>query len=199
LLKRRTFIATAPAALLALTAKQAAAASAAEDFIARNIQRGFDILNDTSLASAERRSRFAAFLLDLTDMRRVALFLLGKYAAGASAAQIDAFVDAFRDYSLAVYQSYFAQYAGQTLKVTGSRQRAPGDDIVSTTLTGGVPTEVDFRVRSDGAKPVLVDIAVAGVWLGLAERDEFASVLARSNGDIGALIAHLRAAQAQYH
>jgi ABC-type transporter MlaC component len=58
---------------------------------------------------------------------------------------------------------------------------------------------VDFRVRSDGAKPVLVDIAVAGVWLGLAERDEFASVLARSNGDIGALIAHLRAAQAQYH
>jgi ABC-type transporter MlaC component len=46
---------------------------------------------------------------------------------------------------------------------------------------------------------VLVDIAVAGVWLGLAERDEFASVLARSNGDIGALIGHLRAAQAQYH
>jgi phospholipid transport system substrate-binding protein len=82
--------------------------------------------------------------------------------------------------------------------VTGSRQRAPGDDIVSTMLTGDNPAEVDFRVRSDGPKPVLVDIAVAGIWLGLAERDEFAAVLARSHGDIAALIRHLRDAQSQY-
>lgn len=199
LLQRRTIIAAALAAApLALTATGAAAAGAAESFIANNIQRGFDILNDRSLSAAERRSRFATFLLGLTDMRRVAIFLLGKYADGAVPEQINTFVDAFRDYSLAVYQSYFAQYSGQTLKVTGSRQRAPGDDIVSTTLTGDNSAEVDFRVRSDGPKPVLVDIAVAGIWLGLAERDEFAAVLARSHGDIAALIQHLRDAQSQY-
>jgi phospholipid transport system substrate-binding protein len=181
-----------------MTAGPAFAATGAEDFVARNIQRGFDILNDASLSAAERRTRFAAFLLDLTDLRRVALFLLGRYAQGAGAGQVDAFVAAFRDYSMAVYQSYFAQYAGQTLKVTGSRQRAPGDDIVTTTLSGAgtAPMEVDFRVRSDGAKPVLVDIAVAGVWLALAQHDEFAAVLSHSNGDIAALIKHLRDAQA---
>jgi phospholipid transport system substrate-binding protein len=191
---------TVAAAMPLMTARHAFAATEAENFVAQNIQRGFDILNDAALSAAERRTRFAAFLLDLTDLRRVALFLLGRYAQGASAAQIDAFVAAFRDYSMAIYQSYFAQYAGQTLKVTGSHQRAPGDDVVTTTLGGAgqAPMEVDFRVRSDGAKPVLVDIAVAGVWLALAQHDEFAAVLSRSNGDIAALIQHLRSAQALF-
>ena len=57
------------------------------------------------------------------------------------------------------------------------------------------PLEIDFRVRTDGAKPVLVDLGVAGVWLALAQRDQFLAVLAQNNGDIKALTAHLRAAQ----
>jgi ABC-type transporter MlaC component len=52
--------------------------------------------------------------------------------------------------------------------------------------------EIDFRVRTDQAKPVLVDVGVAGVWLALAQRDQIQSVLAQNNGDINALIAHLR-------
>jgi len=56
---------------------------------------------------------------------------------------------------------------------------------------------VDFRVRTDGAKPVLVDLGISGVWLALAERDQFLAVLAQNNGDIKALTAHLRAAQAR--
>jgi ABC-type transporter MlaC component len=47
-------------------------------------------------------------------------------------------------------------------------------------------------VRTDGEKPLLVDVAVAGVWLSLAQRDQIQAVLARNNGDIKALIAHLR-------
>jgi len=201
MLHRRAVLAAALALpMLGASRALGAAASAAEQFVAQNIQRGLNILNDTSLGNDQRRARFAEFLLGLTDIRRVALFLLGQYATGASASQVDAFVDAFRDYSLAVYQSYFAQYAGQTLRVTGSRQRAPGDDIVSTTLTGpgSDPVEVDFRVRSDGGKPVLVDIAVAGLWLALAQRAEFSAVLSRNHGDISALIGHLHNTAAQY-
>ena len=37
-----------------------------------------------------------------------------------------------------------------------------------------------------------MDIGVAGVWLALAQRDEFLSVIAQNNGDIKALTAHLR-------
>lgn len=198
MLHRRTILATA---LILPVAAPAFAQGAAESFVKTNIQRGMDILNDSALSADERRKRFADFLLDLTDMRRVAVFLLGRYAQTASPEQVNAFVDAFRDYSMAVYQSYFAQYAGQTLTVTGARQHAPGDDIVTANFAepGKAPMEVDFRVRSDGPRPVLVDIAVAGIWLGLAQRDEFSAVLAKSNGDIAALIQHLREKQALYH
>jgi ABC-type transporter MlaC component len=57
------------------------------------------------------------------------------------------------------------------------------------------PLEIDFRVRTDGTKPVLVDLGVAGVWLALAQRDQFLAVLAQNNGDIKALTAHLHSAQ----
>lgn len=175
------------------------AASPAESFIADNVHNGFDILNDKTAGAAQRKERFAAFLLGLTDVKRVAIFLLGKYAATATPADLDAYYAAYQDYILAVYQSYFAQYAGQTLKVLDSRERAPQDFVVRTNMVGGggAPMEIDFRVRTDGAKPVLVDLSVAGVWLALAQRDQFQSVLAQNNGDIKALTAHLRSAQAR--
>lgn len=171
-----------------------AAANPAEEFVGTNIQTGFDILNDRSLGNQERGRRFASFLLGLTDLKRVALFLLGRYASQASPADLDAYDAAYQDYVLSVYQSYFARYAGQTLRVHASRERAPGDFIVNTDMVGGgQPMQIDFRVRTDGPKPLLVDFAVEGVWLSLAERDQFVSVLAQNNGDIKALTAHLRA------
>jgi len=175
----------------------AMAANPAEAFIGGNIQAGFDILNDQGISAAQRRERFAAFLLGLTDVKRVALFLLGRYAATVPQGDLDAYVAAYQDYVLAVYQSYFARYAGQSLHVLSSRERAPGDFVVTTNMVGAgtAPMEVDFRVRTDGAKPVLVDLGIAGVWLALAQRDEFLAVMAQNNGDIKVLTAHLRAAQ----
>jgi phospholipid transport system substrate-binding protein len=170
------------------------AANAAEDFVSGNIQAGFDILNDRNASPSDRRERFATFLLGLTDVKRVALFLLGTYATNAPQADLDAYVSAYQGYVLSIYQSYFQLYAGQTLRVVSSRERAPGDFVVVTNMAGqsNNPMEIDFRVRTDSAKPLLLDVAVAGVWLALAQRDQIQSVLAQNNGDIKALIAHLR-------
>lgn len=169
------------------------AGNAAEDFVAGSILKGFDILNDASAAPAERRQRFATFLLGLTDVRRVALFLVGSYAAKADAADVDDYVAAYRDYLLSVYQAYFALYEGQSLHVVSSREHAPGDFVVSTQMTGGKSTlPIDFRIRTDGPAPLLLDVAVGGVWLALAQRDQFTGELAQNNGDMKALSAHLR-------
>ncbi len=171
---------------------QAWAANPAEDFVRSNIQAGFDILNDKNGSATERRDRFASFLMGLTDARRVALFLLGRYANGQSQDDLDAYVAAYQDYALSIYQTYFQLYAGQTLRVASSRERAPGDFIVTTNMVGQPNAiDIDFRVRTDGAKPLLVDVAVAGVWLALAQRDQIQAVLAQNNGSIKALIAQL--------
>jgi phospholipid transport system substrate-binding protein len=186
-------------AFAALPMLPAFAANAAEDFVSASIQAGFGILNDKTLDVATRKQRFAAFLLGLTDVKRVALFLVGKYADGAPQPDMNAYLAAYQDYIAAVYQSYFAQYAGQSLRVVSSRERAKGDFVVATSLVGSnTPLQIEFRVRTDGARPVLVDLSVAGVWLAVAQRDEFASVLAQNNGDVKALTAHLRTAENLY-
>lgn len=197
---RRLFLLAATAGTFGLSAAPAWAADPAETFVSTNIQQGFDILNDKSADAEQRRQRFAAFVIGLTDVRRVALFLLGRYAAAASPADIDAYVAAYQDYALAVYQSYFSQYAGQSLRVIDSRERAPNDYVVRTSMTGSnaTPMEIDFRVRTDGAKPVLVDLGVAGIWLALAQRDQFTTVLGQNNGNIKVLIAYLEQTKRLY-
>lgn len=196
--RRSVLLTAAMAAFFPIT--PALAANAAEDFVAASIQAGFDILNDKSLDMATRKQRFADFLQGLTDVKRVALFLVGPYAASAPPADMDAYLAAYRDYIAAVYQSYVALYAGQSLRVVSSRERAKDDFVVATRSTGnGAPMQIEFRVLTGGAKPVLMDLSVAGVWLAVAQRDEFLSVLSRNGGDIKALTSHLRATENLYH
>jgi phospholipid transport system substrate-binding protein len=175
----------------------AAVPNPAESYVQDNIQRGLGILNNKSLSVEQRRSQFETFLLGLTDMRRIADFTLGQYRRNLSPTDLAAFDAAFQNYAVAVYQSYFEKYAGQTLKVTGSQARSGDDFIVSTQLidpndhSGQPPLEVDFRVRTDSGKPVVTDFSVEGIWLALEERDQFTSFLGQNNGNITALNGHL--------
>jgi phospholipid transport system substrate-binding protein len=172
-----------------------AAPSVAESFVDENIHKGLDILRDKRLSATQRRDQFEALLLNLVDVRRIAMFTLGQYRRTASADDVEAFVAAFKNYAAAAYQSYFAKYTNQTLKVVGSIQRSPTDFIVQTQLidpsSDQPPAEVDFRVRTDTGKPVLVDVAYQGIWLSLEERDQFVAFLGQNNGNIRSLIAHL--------
>lgn len=194
---RRTFLAALLSLSAGLAAGPAFAANPAEDFVQQNIHRGLEILNNKQLSTEQRRSQFEGFLMGLTDMKRIANFTLGQYRRTASPGDIAAFESAFQNYAVAVYQSYFAKYAGQSLKVTGSQQRSSDDFIVVTQLidpndkSGQQPLEVDFRVRTDTGKPVVVDFSVAGIWLALEERDQFTAFLGQNNGNIHTLIGHL--------
>ena len=173
-----------------------------EALVSDKIHAGLDILGNPQLTQAQRNAQFETLLLGITDMKRISLFVLGPYATSASAADRSAFVAAFQSYAVAVYRSYLGKYSGQTLKVTGSRQNAPADDIVATTMTdpsdgSGRPLDVDFRVRSDTGTPVIVDFSVAGIWLALEERDQFTAFLGQNGGNVPALIAHLDALRAK--
>jgi phospholipid transport system substrate-binding protein len=188
------------AALLSLTALAAAPASAAtpaESFVQTNVQKGLAILNNKGLSEDQKRVQFQSFLLGLTDMKRIANFTLGVYRRSASPQDQDEFAAAFQAYAIAVYQSYFAKYSGQSLRVTGSTEKSPGDTIVQTQLidpndhSGKQPLEVDFRVLTDNGKNVVVDFSVGGIWLAIEERDQFSGFLGQNGGNIQTLIKHL--------
>jgi phospholipid transport system substrate-binding protein len=194
-LKRRTLLAMFAAPLVLAGPAAAAAPTVAESFVDENIHKGLEILRDKRLSSVQRRDQFEGLLLTLVDVRRIALFTLGQYRRSAPPDDVEAFVNAFKNYAAAAYQSYFAKYTDQTLKVIGSTQRSPTDFIVQTNLvepgSSQPPAEVDFRVRTDTGKPVLVDVAYQGIWLSLEQRDQFVAFLGQNNGNVRTLIAHL--------
>lgn len=181
---------------MVLLAAPAQAANPAESFVTANIDRGLQILNNRSLSEGQKTAQFQSFLESLTDVNRIAKFTLGAARRGASDQDIAAFNSAFKAYAEAVYQSRLSQYSGQTLKVTGSTEAHPNDFIVKTALVDPTgrssqqPLEVDFRVDTSG-KPVVIDVAIAGVWLAIEERDQFSAFLSQHNGSIPALVTHL--------
>jgi phospholipid transport system substrate-binding protein len=184
-------------AMVAPAPANAAAANPAEAYVEQNVSRGYAILNNTSLSDEQRRMQFRNFILTLTDPRRIGMFTLGQYANGASKADIDAFVAAFTDYVVAVYESRLTKYKGQSLKVTGSVARAPDDIVVNTDVidpdsSGGEPIKAAFRVRKtpDG-RPIVTDIQVEGVWLAISERSDFTGFLQQHGGSIKTLNADL--------
>jgi ABC-type transporter MlaC component len=179
-------------------------ATAAQSYVQSNVQTALGILQDPSLSPSARRERIHALLLSLLDTQRVALFMLGSAQSTASPAAVAAYTEACRDFMVANYDSKLGNYAGQTLHVTGASQHAPGDFVVSAVLVdpsgsanGKTPPEVDFRIVDEGGHFYIVDASIEGVWLAVAEHDDFQGFLNAHNGDVAALTAHLKDMTAQ--
>jgi len=185
-------------------ASRAQDASAAQNYVQSNVQTALGILQDPGLSASARRERIHALLLSLLDTQRVALFMLGSAQGTASPDAVAAYTAACRDFMVANYDSKLGNYAGQTLRVTGSTQHAPGDFVVSAVLVdpsgsanGKAPPEVDFRIVGEGGSFYIVDASIEGIWLAVAEHDDFQGFLNAHGGDVGALTAHLRDMTAQ--
>ncbi|HXJ01065.1 MAG TPA: ABC transporter substrate-binding protein [Micropepsaceae bacterium] len=186
-------------ALCMFAGSSAQANPATEAFIQENFNKGYTILNNMALSDSERRAQFRTLLVSLAASRRIALFTLGTYATGAAPATLDGFVDAFTKYSFATYERGLNRYDGQTLKVTGSTDRAADDSIVQADILSANPADgrsikVGFRVRkSEAGAPVITDVLIEGISLASAERDEFTAYLKQHDGSIPALSKRLDA------
>jgi phospholipid transport system substrate-binding protein len=172
---------------------------ATESFIQKNFDQGYAILNNASLSEAQRREQFRSLLLSLAATRRIALFTLGQYAMGAAPADVDSFIQAFTNYSFAVYEKGLNRYQGQALKVTSSSDRAADDsmvqaEIVNPNQANAQTFKVGFRVRrNETGQPIITDLVIDGVSLAATERDEFTAYLQSHNGSIPELIKRLNA------
>ena len=180
-----------------LMAPPSLASPATEAFIQQSFDKGYAILNSPSLSDTQRRDQFRALLLELAASRRIALFTLGSYGASATPPTVDAFVEAFTNYSISVYEKGLNRYEGQVLKVTGSMDRAADDSVVQAELvspnpSNGQAVKLAFRVRQNDARaPVITDILIGGVSLATTQRDEFTAYLKQHDGSIPELIKRL--------
>jgi len=110
-------ICAAAIAVLATTMPAAADdVTPVETFAQQQVDKGISILTDKSLSPPARQAAIGDFVLSLMDLKRIALYALGPAAQSAPKEDVDAFVEAFKKFTLANYESQLGAYNGETIK-----------------------------------------------------------------------------------
>jgi phospholipid transport system substrate-binding protein len=173
---------------------QAPRDAGAEQFVMTQAQRVITVLNDKSQSTPEKIRVFRGIVDEIADVPRVTTFVLGKYARSITPAQQTRFAKVFREFAQNVYESRLGDFHGETVKVTGSVVRKPGDVVVNTTISGGKlsePVMASWRVLGSGSSWKVVDVQVSGIWLAITQQQDFVSTIDNAHGNIDVLIAQL--------
>jgi phospholipid transport system substrate-binding protein len=153
-----------------------------------------------SVAPAQRVARFRQLFHDDFDIPGIGQFVLGRYWRTATPQEQQEFLQLFQEYIVQAYSARLGEYGGAPFRVTGSRP-AGGETVVTSEIDrpGGAPIQVDWFLINSGGAYKITDVYVGGVSMKVTQRDEFASVIQRNGGQIGALLAQLRQKLAQLH
>lgn len=173
---------------------QGARDAGAEQFVQEQAQRVISVLA-SSQPSADKVRTFRGIVDQIADVPKITRFVLGKYARTITPAQMQAFSTVFREYAQNVYETRLGDFHGETLKVTGSVVRQPGDVVVNTVVVGGKvdrPLPVAWRVLGSGSAWKVVDVQVGGIWLAITQQQDFVSTIDNNGGNIDVLIGQLQ-------
>lgn len=143
---------------------------------------------------AQRVARFHELFREDFDVPGIARFVLGRYWQTSTPEQQEEFVRLFEDYIALVYSAQLAAYAGETLRVIGSRPDPQGAIVTSEIIrpTSAPPVKVEWRLTDRNGTYKISDVAVEGISMAVTQRSEFASVIQRNGGQVAGLIAQLR-------
>jgi phospholipid transport system substrate-binding protein len=181
------------AAAFSINAVAQQAQADTEKFIASLGDRALQVLVVDSQSEAEREDAFRGLLSEGFDLRLISRYALGRYWRRATKEQRAEYAKLFEDFIVETYVARLSEYSGETLKVVSSRPDDQ-DTIVHSEIVrdGRPPIRVDWRVRNGDEQLKIIDVVVEGVSMLLTQRDEFASVIQRSGGNVEGLLARLR-------
>jgi len=164
-------------AMLAMSQPASAARSCAGSVAAKSAGKGF-------LAAARSGSpaAFSRALGRYVNMRRISFFALGRYRRKLPRSQYGRFVRLSRQYIARKLARYASSFRGGSLEVTRC-----GRNLVETRLKPG-GQRVVWRMAGRG----IADVKISNVWLGVALRDHYASLIRRAGGDMRRFMAALR-------
>lgn len=183
---------------LALSISSAFASPEAEAFVRDNAKRVLTTLGDDSLTRDDRRVKFQEYMNEFSDQRRIAYFVIGKYARQFSREDLARYRTAFTEYSLTSYEANFDSFRGGSIEVTSSTDTPNGKySIVKSMVSSpeGDELEVLWRllIRDGSFQVVDVGLNLDGnlLWLAIEQRAQLLAVLDRNQGSADALIAKL--------
>ncbi len=195
MMTRRTMIGGMLAAglVMALGAPlQAASAAQAETLVNRLVGDINEVIS-TGASEQQMIAQFERIFRSYGDMPYIAAYVMGVEARRATAAQKQAFTQAFSSYISRKYGKQFRKFEGGRIDVKGTKSVKNAYQVSTLAyLRGQSPFDVTFFVGEKSGK--FFNMYVEGVNMLLTERTEIGSMLDRRGGDIDAMIADLRRA-----
>lgn len=199
--RRNLLCALSVSALLASVSAVPAMAQSAEAarFISQLADKAVTNLAGSGISQTERNNRFRVMFNDGFDGKAIARFALGRFVRVATEPEQAEYFKLFEELIVQTYSNRFAEYAGESLRVTGTRPGPDNDVIVASDLVrpNGPPIQVQWRVHRDEYGQKVNDIMVEGVSMIQIHRDDFAAVIQRGGGKVDALLVMLRSKTAQ--
>jgi len=190
---RPFFLALVLATTFSIGAVAQKAQADTEEFIASLGDRALQVLVVDSQSETEREDAFRELLSEGFDLRLIGRYALGRYWRRATAEQRSEYAKLFEDFIVETYVARLGEYSGETLTVVSSHPDDQDTTVTSEIVREGrPPIRVDWRVRRGEGEPKIIDVVVEGVSMLLTQRDEFASVIQRSGGNVEGLLARLR-------
>src|SRR6266581_370593 len=173
-------------ALFFLTPRDVAAQDA-RAFVSRLGTEAIQVLGP-SVSPAQRLARFRELFRNDFDVPGIGQFVLGRYWRIATPPEQQEFLGLFQEYIVRSYSTRLTEYGGEPFRVTGARANGAETVVSSEVVRGnGSRIAVDWYLIDHGGAHKITDVYVGGVSMKVTQRDEFASVIQRNGGQVGAL------------
>ena len=187
------------AAILGVSSAWAQGPSAAAPSAPQTVQGFCDALvsamkQGPALGFAGRRQMLEPEIRKAMDLPLMTRLVVGPPWRALKPEEQKLLIDAFSDYSIAVYASRFKAYGGERFIVAPSTNPlANGNVIVSTklVLVEGEPVQLDYLLRSGSGGWQIIDVFLSGTISELAARRSEYSTVFRTGG-AAALVELLR-------
>jgi phospholipid transport system substrate-binding protein len=145
-----------------------AAAAAAKASLQQAVDETLAILNDKSLERDARLHKLEGIALDHFDFPKMTQLVLGKNRSQLSEAQQTEFTEEFREHLSLTYGKQFDKYtSNEKIEIGDGRLEGNKDVTIRMRISGGsAPADgvrIDYRMRSDGGKWLVIDVLPEGV------------------------------------
>lgn len=193
-MKRRTFLKSASAFSVLLSASGSAAfafsTDQARNLIGKVVGEINAIINSGKSEAAMLRE-FEGIFSRYADGAIIGQLVLGPDGRTASNGQKEAFANAFQYYVARKYGRRFREFIGARIEVTDARAVKTFYEVTTTAhLAGEAPFEVEFVVADRNGR--FIDMKIEGISLVKAERAEIGAMLDKRRGDLDLLINDLK-------
>ena len=164
-------------------------------FVQSTVNRASEVLN-SKLTKEEKIDKLKEIASGTVDIKGIGFYTLGAYRKKISDNQIKQYEALFEKYFLKSFSSRLAEYSNPEIDVTSKKKLNQNYTMVSSILlaTEQRPeVKIDWRIYTKNPKnPLIRDLIIEGLSLARTQKEEFASIIQSSDGDINALFATLK-------